>query len=154
MIRSGRKLKYLVKSLKKFKSKSLGGTPSILLTPFNQKRSCQRTLPSHLSRDQSYSNSSPPLLPTNPPPRIAHARSLVYADQETSTQMESRPRMAQIGNGDIGGKGLGRDKGEPAKPRAKRTKEASGKMKGAKAEEAEEAAKEDRVKESIKRIFS
>ena len=56
------------------------------------------------------------------------------------------------GNGDMGGKRAGkRHKGEPAKPRAKRTKEASGKRKGARVEE---TAGEDRVEEPMKeRMF-
>ena len=56
------------------------------------------------------------------------------------------------GNGDMCGKRSGkRDKSESAKPRAKRTKEASGNKKGAKVEE---TPKEVRVEEPIKtKIF-
>ena len=44
----------VVKSLKKFKSKSLGGTPSILLTLFDQNRRYWRILPRRLSRHEIF----------------------------------------------------------------------------------------------------
>ena len=81
----------------------------------------------------------------------------VDVDQETLTEEGSRGcergcRVRRRWEWGVGGKRSGkRHKGEPAKPRAKRTKERSGKRKGAKGEE---MAKEDRVEEPMKeRMF-
>ena len=80
----------------------------------------------------------------------------VYADRETRKRkavvVNEDTAYGADGNGDMGGKRSGkRHKSESAKSRAKRTKEASGKMKGVKVEE---TAKEDRVEEPIKRKYS
>ena len=52
VIWSRHKLKYFVKWLKKFRSKSLGRTLGILLIPFNQIRTYRRILPRRLSEHE------------------------------------------------------------------------------------------------------
>ena len=170
--------KHLVKSLKKFKSKSLGG-PNIPLILFNRNRTYRRILPCRLSgheililrslsplqsspkvRDQSYHKSSPLLYlivststsRTNPPPRNAHARSARCRSRDVNAR--GKPwSSAKIPRMALMGTGIWAGNGLGRDTRASRPNRAkrTKETSGKRKEaKAEEAAKEDRGEEPMK----